>query len=155
VRPAQDLELAAAGLVAPFVPDVEPRIASFADEPGGPSWSAALDRVFRSWIEVADIDGAARALSTMTAALPGFTRPTSFGLGTYELLRARLALARRDNVLAKEAGWAGLELFRVSSAPWWIAKAIRLLERAGSADHELVTEVEQIEARLRAISPSA
>lgn len=50
---------------------VEPRIASFADEPGGPSWSAALDRVFRSWIEGADVEGAARALSAMAAALPG------------------------------------------------------------------------------------
>lgn len=155
VRPAQDLELAAVGLIPSFVPEVEPRIPSFEDEPGGPSWSAALDRVFRSWIEAREIDGAEEALNTMAAAMPGFTRPTSFALGTYELLRTRLTLARRENDVAVEAGRAALERFRTSNAPWWIAKAIRLLERAGAADQGLVTEVEQIEARLGAVSPTA
>ena len=155
VRPAQDLELAAVGLIPSFVPEVEPRIQSFADEPGGPSWSAALDRVFRSWIETGEIDGAGKALDTMTAAVPGFTDPTSFALGTYELLRARIALARDDIGLADEAGRAAIARFRTSNALWWIAKSIRLLERAGSSDQQLVAEAEAIETRLGAVGPTA
>lgn len=154
VRPAQDLELAAAGLTQPYIPDVETRIASFQLEPGGPSWSSAVDRVFRAWLDAGELDGAEMALAAMTSARPGFMNPTSLGLGTYELLRGRLALARADSATAAEAGEGALERYRISAAPWWMAKAIRLLERAGAADQSLTAEAEEIEKGLGATGPT-
>ncbi len=155
IRAAQDVELAAAGLWEIYVPDVQPRLVSFAMDPGGPSWSAALDRVFRCWIDAGDIDGAQQALAAMTQALSTVSSVSSLGMGTYQLLRGRLAAARGEQGEAILAGRAALDHFRFSDAPWWMAKAIRLLERSGSADADLVAEVEQIEHRLGAIGPTA
>ena len=153
VRAAQDLELATTGLAPYDLPEVEPRIVAFEDEPAGGSWSAALDRVFRAWIEAANLDGAARAVAAMEAALPRYQGLSSLGRGTFELLRGRLALARGARDDASIAARAALEQFRRSQAPWWIAKAIRLLERAGSADYQTVSEVFEIERRLGATEP--
>jgi len=155
IRAAQDIELAAAGLWTPYVPEVEPRIISFADEPGGPSWTAALDRVFRAWIEAGDSDGADRALSAMTVALPSYPTVTSLGLGTYELMRGRLAAARDDSETAVSAGRAALEHFRGGPLPWWTAKALRLLERVGGASYDEVGEAFEIERQLGAVRPTA
>jgi hypothetical protein len=155
VRPAQDLELAANGLWPAYVPEVGPRIASFRDDPSGPSWSAALDRVFRAWLEAGEVEGAGRALATLTDAMPRHAGVSSLGRGTYELLRGRLYLARGDNEAAAAAGNAALDAFRISDAPWWMAKAIRLLERAGAADYGLLAEVLEIERALGAIAPTA
>jgi hypothetical protein len=79
---------------------------------------------------------------------------SSLGVGTYELLRGRLALALGDAADANALGLAALARFRVSKAPWWIAKAIRLLERAGAADPSLLSEVGQIERMLGAVEPT-
>jgi hypothetical protein len=49
---------------------------------------------------------------------------------------------------------AALDHFRTSDAPWWKAKAIRLLERSGSANSQLIEEVEQIERALGAVGPT-
>ena len=155
VRPAQDLELARAGLMAAPAIDVEGRIAGFSEEPGGGSWSAAVDRIFRHWLEVGDVDGAARALAALTEALPRYRSLSSLGRGTYELMRGRLALARGETDPAVEAASAALDGFRVSDAPWWMAKAIRLLERAGAADYGLLAEVFEIERALGAAAPTA
>ena len=155
IRAAQDIELAAAGLWAPYVPEVEPRIISFAEEPGGPSWAAALDRVFRAWIEARDLDGAGRALSAMTAALPRYPTVTALGRGTYELMRGRLSSAHDERDEAVDAGRAALGMFRASNAPWWTAKALRLLERAGAASYDELGEAFEIERRLGAIGPTA
>ena len=153
IRAAQDLEIAAADLLEPFVPEVEPRIVAFEDEPGGGSWSAAVDRVFRSWLEAGELDGAARALATMTEAVPRFKDRSQLGRGSYELLRARLAAAQGDRETAAAAGRLALEKFRQANAPWWMAKAIRLLERAGAADYGLVGQAFEIERRLGALAP--
>ena len=75
-------------------------------------------------------------------------------MGTYLLLSARLAAARLDLTTARDLGGQALTRFRASDAPWWKAKAIRLLERAGAADPALVNEVEQIERGLGAIHPT-
>jgi class 3 adenylate cyclase/tetratricopeptide (TPR) repeat protein len=155
IRTAQDLELAAHGLWPEFVPEVEPRIASFDDDPSGPSWSAALDRVFRSWMEAGEIAGAQRALAALEGALARMPGVTNLGHGTGELLRGRLALARGDMHAAATAGRAALERFRVSDAPWWKAKALRLIERARAADGQMLDEVAAIERALGAVAPTA
>ena len=155
MEPAQRLELAAAGLVEPFTPDVEPRIAAFAAEPGGPSYCAALDRLLRAWLDAGELDGATRAMAALSEAMPTFSDVTPIGQGTFELMRARLAAARGEAGEAAAAGRAALDHFRLSSAPWWMAKAIRLLERVGASDAALLEEVAQIERHLGAVAPTA
>jgi hypothetical protein len=69
-------------------------------------------------------------------------------------MTARVALARGDATHAITFGTAAIERFRACSAPWWIAKAIRLLQRAGAADERLIAEVERIERGLGAKGPT-
>jgi len=154
VRVAQDLELADAGLWPRYLPDVEPRLAAFANDPGGPSWSAALDRVTRAWIEAGALEGAQRAIDETTAYFERGSTSSHLGRGTYNLMRARLATARGDREAVAEAGTQTLAEFRVSDAPWWSAKAIRQLERARVANSAQVAEVEDIERHLGAIRPT-
>ena len=155
IRTAQDVEFAAAGLAPPFVPDPAPRIVAFNDEPNGGSWSAALDRVFRAWVDAGLLDDAATAVATMEAALPKFKSLSAHGRGTFELLRGRLASARGDSAEAARAGHAALSQYRISAAPWWMAKALRLIERAGAADQQMLDEVAAIERGLGAARPTA
>jgi len=154
VRAAQDLDIAAAGLGPAYVPEVEPRLASFRDEPGGPSFAAAIDRVLRAWLDAEDVDGAARAVAEMEAGVAGWNEPSALAVGTYDLMRGRVAHATGDDAAAAASGNEALARFRVSNAPWWIAKAIRLLERAGGADASLVEEAEGIENALGAVEPT-
>ena len=153
MRPAQDLAFAEAGLIDPITLDVEPRIASYQEELGGPSWTAAADRVFRSWIDEGELDGAARIISAMADVLPRYPNVSSLGRGTFEQLRARLLLARGDHAAAAQAARSALDYFRTSQAPWWMAKAIRLMQRAG--DPALEAEASEIERRLGAVAPTA
>ena len=155
MRPAQDLSFAEAGLIPRVTLEVEPRISSYQEEPGGGSWTAAADKVFSSWLSDGSVEGAAQILEAMTAALEGYANVSSLGRGTYELLRARLALARGDPATAAAAADAALERFRVSQAPWWMAKAMRVALRAGSGGLDLEREVVEIEQRLGAVAPTA
>jgi tetratricopeptide (TPR) repeat protein len=155
IRVAQDLEMAAAGLWPELVPEVEPRIASYNDDPSGPSWSAALDRVFRAWLEAGDLDGAARAFAALDEAVARMGSVTNLGHGAHRLMAGRLALARGDRDAAASAGRAALEHFRASNAPWWMAKAMRLVERSGAADDEMLGQVREIEHKLGSAGPTA
>jgi len=154
VRPAQDLELASYGLCSTYVPEIEPRIASFAGDPSGPSWSAAVDRVLRAWVDAGELDGAGRALEATADYIASGTRVTHLGRGTYEFMGARIAAARGEHAHAIAAVAEALSEFRLSDAPWWMAKAIRLMERAGAADPTLVAEVEDIERGLGCVGPT-
>ncbi len=96
MRPAIDLDLADHGLWPGYVPEVEPRIASFNDELAGPSWSAAVDRVLRSWLAAGEIDGFSRALEAIAGYRAQHPTSSHHGAGMYQLLRARLDEARGD-----------------------------------------------------------
>ncbi len=154
VRPAQDIELAAAGLMPAYVPEVDPGLDGFREHFTGASWTAAIDRVFRSWLEARAIGGAERALEAMRAAQRPDSDMSPLGSGTYELLRARMAEARAENDAAAESATEALGRFRLLDAHWWIAKAIRLLERVGAADYQLISEVFEIERRLGVARPT-
>jgi hypothetical protein len=153
IRPAQDLELADAGLWPTYVPSVDSCLAGFATEPGGPSWCAALDRVTRSWIDTGEVKGAKSAVDGMEP-LTQSTQVSELGRGTYRLLRGRVALGSGDTPEAAKDAAAALDHFRLSDAPWWIAKAIRVLQRAAETDSALIAEVEQIEHALGVAGPT-
>jgi len=124
------LAFADAGLEPAFVPDVELRLPCFDMDHGGPSWLAAVDAVVGCWLEAGELDGVEEALSRMRVSLER-SPPTNLAVATEAVLRAQL-LARRGAVAD---AIAAAESARVIHAPWWRAKASRLVgELAGDAD---------------------
>jgi len=121
---ARQLEIARRGLLEPFVPEVEERLASFELRYSTPSWLAGLEIVVDSWLEAGELDGARRALDRLE---PSATRPdrTTLGNSTYFLLRGKLLAASGED--ASGAAELALAGFRESAAPWWITKSLRLL----------------------------
>jgi len=70
------------------------------------------------------------------------------------LLRARLLAVQVEPGVAVAAREA-LDAFRVSSAPRWIARAIRVLEETGDASLDEVAEAGRIERDLGLAGPAA
>jgi hypothetical protein len=142
VTTAIHLAFADVGLEPAFVPDVELRLPAFDMDHGGPSWLSAVDAVVGSWFDADDLDGIEQALARMRASLERST-PTNLAVATEALLRARL-LARRGAV-ADAIAVAGS--VRAIHAPWWRAKASRLVGEL-AADEEALREAELLEQRL-------
>ncbi len=118
------LHVAARGFHEPFVPDVEERLASFELPYVSPSWLAALEAVVEAWLAAGELDGSRRALGHLQRArvrLGG----ESLHSGTHALLHGRWLLASGED--PGESARGALACFRESRAPWWIAKALRLL----------------------------
>jgi hypothetical protein len=123
MQSARLLELVGLGLREPFVPAVEERLPSFGLPYSTPSWLAGIETVFDSWLGAGELEGASRALERMAA---GAGRGSAtLGRATGALFAAKLLAARGEDP-AEEAARA-LAGFRESQAPWWIAKALRLL----------------------------
>jgi tetratricopeptide (TPR) repeat protein len=148
IATAAHLQFAASGLEPPFVPDVESRLSSFDLAHDGPSWLAAIETLVAAWLEGGELDGTEQALDRMRASLERGA-PSRLARATEALLRARLLLARGDAAASGTEARRALELLGDRGAPWWRAKAIRALERAGEASVELAGEAQAIEARLR------
>ena len=98
------------------------------------------------WLESGDHDSVAEALDRMHARLVS-ERSTALARATEALLRARLLLARGENDDAAAAAERALGELG-DRAPWWRAKTIRVLERAGTASPDLLEEARTIETRL-------
>ena len=141
---ARKLDIASAGLGAPIVPGVEERVVSFALPYGTPSWLAALEAVVESWLAAGELDGVERCLDEMRATEGGAAR---LRRGTETFLRARLRAARGETG-AGEGALGALDDFRACSAPWWIAKALRLRDVVGEASTAERAELAHIEGEL-------
>ena len=142
VTTAMHLSFADAGLEPPFVPDVELRLPCFDMDHSGPSWLAAVDEVVGCWLAVGELDGAELALARMRASFERVP-PTNLALATEALLRARL-LARRG---ATDQALAAARAARDVRAPWWRARAARLVgELAG--DDQALREAQALETSL-------
>ena len=142
VTTAMHLAFADVGLEPRFVPPLEPRLPSFEMEHGSPSWLAAVEAVVAAWLAVGDLDGVDAALTRMRAT---FVRapPTGLAVSTEALLRARVLAQRGAIPEAIAAARAAREV----RAPWWRAKAARLVGELAGDTHAL-REAEQFEARL-------
>ncbi len=115
---------ARAELAAAPAPDPEICLPHVTYAGGMPSWLAAVEELLGLWAEHGE-DGLVRgALERRAAARVGEPRALLHGHGIDELIAARLD---RDPAAAREA----LRLFRELGAPWWQAKALRLLEALG------------------------
>jgi class 3 adenylate cyclase/tetratricopeptide (TPR) repeat protein len=146
---AIELHCSRAGLQPLQVPEVEPRLASFEGEPGGPSWLAALEVVLESWLVAGRLEAVAGAVSRMEQGVSGAPSTSRLGRGTTAFCRARLLAAQSappEDVQRplREA----LQHFRASRAPWWMSKALRLLRDGGSATGDEAAELEHIVSQL-------
>lgn len=137
---ARQLEIASGGLRESFVPAVEERIGSFELRYSSPSWVAALETVFDAWLAAGEVEGAARALEKMRIAA---SQPevATLGRATFALLSGKLLVARGED--PKDEARRALAGFRKSQAPWWMAKALRLI-----ATDETVADAIEIEGAL-------
>jgi ATP/maltotriose-dependent transcriptional regulator MalT len=112
----------------------------------GPSWLAGIETVVGSWLAVGELEGVEQALERMRTRLE--TAPsTSLARATEAILRGRLLLAQgRPEQAVAAAGHALTE--SAGRAPWWRAKAIRILDHAGAADGSLIDEATSSEMSL-------
>jgi hypothetical protein len=146
VATATHLHCAAVGLEPPFVPDVSERLPCFDMDQSGPSWLAGVETVVGTWLAAGELDGVDEALGRMRARLAAGPS-TVLSRATEALLRARLALARAETETAAAAAGEAVAVTD-GRAPWWRAKAIRVLDQAGAAQPSLLAEADAIEARL-------
>jgi class 3 adenylate cyclase/tetratricopeptide (TPR) repeat protein len=146
VATATHLHFAGLGLEAEFVPDIPDRLHCFDMDHTGPSWLAGIETVVGSWLAVGELEGVEQALERMRTRLE--TAPsTSLARATEAILRGRLLLAQgRPEQAVAAAGHALTE--SAGRAPWWRAKAIRILDHAGAADGSLIDEATSIEMSL-------
>jgi hypothetical protein len=143
---AAQLRLAAAGLEPAFVPEVEWAVPSFDLDHGGPSWLAGIETVVEAWIAAGEHDGAEEALDRMRSRLE-LSPTTRLASAVEALLRARLRSAQRRPRDAAAEARRTLDLLG-EGAPWWRAKAIRVLEDAGAADDRLRALAASLESGL-------
>ncbi|MHB8512010.1 MAG: hypothetical protein ACYDCC_07480 [Actinomycetota bacterium] len=113
-----------------------------------PHWLAAIETVIERWISHGDLGVAERALERLASS---HRSGSASGLGACieALLRARLLNAEgalKRGVAAQ--AWTALEGFSRIGAPWWIAKSIRVIGRAGEATPALRSEALRIERAL-------
>ena len=119
---AMDLAFAEVGLRPSFVPELEPRLASFDLVYGDPSWLAAVEAVIQSWLDVGALADARTAVDRLQAATEG-KHVSQLALSSQALTRARLLLAEGDAAAAAAAAEQALG----TRAPWWRARALRAL----------------------------
>jgi hypothetical protein len=143
---AAQLRLAAAGLEPAFVPEVEWAVPSFDLDHGGPSWLAGIETLVEAWLAAGEHDGAEEALDRMRSRLE-LSPTTRLASAVEALLRARLRSAQRRPRDAAAEARRTLDLLG-EGAPWWRAKAIRVLEDAGAADDRLRALAASLESGL-------
>jgi hypothetical protein len=143
ISTAVDLAFAEAGLVPAFVPDLEPRLASFDLGYGDPSWMAAVEAIVGSWLDAGAIADARTALDRLRATTEGRI-VSRLGLASLALLGSWLSLAEGDAAAAAIEAEQALQ----TRSPWWRARALRALAASGAAADEALAEAVALERAL-------
>ena len=139
---AMDLAFAEAGLLPPFVPELEPRLASFELGYCDPSWLAALEAVVDSWLDAGVLADARTALDRLSASSE-HRHISQLAQASHALMQSRLLLAEGDTAAAAEA-----ERALVTRAPWWRLRALHTLAATGAATAETLAEAAALERSL-------
>jgi hypothetical protein len=149
ISTAMDLAFAETGLLRAFVPELEPRLASFDLAYDDPSWLAAVEAVIGSWLDTGALVEARTALDRFRAAAED-KNMARLAFTSQALLRSQLLLAEGDPAGAAAEAESALE----TRAPWWRLRALRALAAAGGATPQAFAEVEALERSL-GIEPSS
>jgi class 3 adenylate cyclase/tetratricopeptide (TPR) repeat protein len=145
---AVDMRLAQAGIRASDGPALEEVMPVWDEHQGGGSVWGAAETLANEWLRRGDLD-------TVRSWLEGMARwhdhplTTDLGRGSHALIQARLDLAESRRDEAADRARHALDGFRRCRAPWWMWKAIRVLESAGAATPDEAEEARSIEATLQ------
>jgi class 3 adenylate cyclase len=140
---AMELAFADAGLLPAFVPELEPRLASFELAYGDPSWLASLEAVVGSWLGAGALADARTALDRLRASSEG-RRTSQLVRASQALMQSRLLLAEGDATAAAAEAERALE----TRAPWWRSQALRALAATGAGTAQTLTEAAALERSL-------
>jgi class 3 adenylate cyclase len=140
---AMELAFAEAGLRPAFVPELEPRLASFDLGYGDPSWLAALEAMVESWLGAGAVADARTALERLRASVEG-KYLSKLGLASHALMWSSLLLAEGDATASAAEAKRALD----TGAPWWRSRALRALAAAGAASPEEIAEAAVLERSL-------
>jgi hypothetical protein len=143
-----DLAFAEAGLLPAFVPELEPRLASFDLAYDDPSWLAAVEAVVGSWLDAGALADARTALDRFRAAAERGNM-ARLAFASEALMRSRLLLADGDPAGAAAEAETAVE----TRSPWWRSRALRALAAAGAAPGDALAEAVALERSL-GIEPS-
>ncbi len=143
---AVDSRAASHGLRPGFLLD-EPLFDAWADTPGLPSWYAAFAELVGGWIGIRRFDEAGMALRRMRE---WERHPLASRLfrANNDLVAGQLALARDNHQTARDLAARAAVSARTIDARWWLARALRLAERAGSSSAADIVEAIAIERQL-------
>ena len=144
-----DLAFAEAGLLPAFVPELEPRLASFDLVYDDPSWLAAAEAVVGSWLDAGALAEARTALDRFRAAAERGNM-ARLAFASEALMRSRLLLAEGDPTGAAAEAEKALE----TRSPWWRARALRTFAATGAAPEDALAEAAALERSL-GIEPSS
>jgi hypothetical protein len=112
-----------------------------------PSWFAGVEIIVRSWLELGEIE-AVRAWLLRYEEVKG-SEPSLLGRAVGALLEAKTRLVEEaDAAAVAEPAREALALARDVPAPWWIAKALRVLEDVNEASSAELDEADAIELHL-------
>ena len=150
-RGAVEVLLGHAGVAERFVPDLEHLRASIVESAISPSWYAGAETLFDGWVWAGELDAAYEWLERF--ALVVEQEPTGFGLALADLLLARRR-AHGDPGAAIGSARAAADAFARIPAPWWQAKAIRVIDALGAAGDDERDRAAAIEATLGISPPS-
>ncbi len=141
------LHLTAAGLTAAEAPALDDVLGVWDETQAfGSTWDAA-ETITLAWLSHGDVEAVRTFLEAMSR---WHTHPltTPLARGTHSLIEANLRLAEGNTDAAVSAAGRAADAFRRCPAPWWISKAIRVLEAAGGASADLIMEADEIERAL-------
>jgi hypothetical protein len=144
-----------AGITDGELPDPARLADGFALDPGGPAWLAGLGTILGAWRAAGRLDDCRTALAAATEAHDRSAMPSALASGALavELAAIEAADGRDPTEVAAIARGSLAPLRRVDAA-WWIARALRTLERVGEATAEERAEAVAIEHRLGSIGPT-
>ncbi len=141
------------GLETHDLPDPDDLAEGLAMEPSAPSWMACLAVIFGAWRAAGMVEPVRDAIEASTRALYGSGTPSRLARGALILERAVLAETLGDPDTAVVQALNALPVLRGIGAAWWVARAIRVLERAGRADPSDLADRMAIEAALGVRDP--
>jgi class 3 adenylate cyclase len=116
---------------------------------GGYAWAAATDVIVDAWFAAGRLDWIDELLAGASAAPHSPDSPSPIAAAGFELVRARRDLGAGANAMrAAERVRPQLAILEQVGVPYWMARAIRVLEQCGVATDTEIADRMAIEARL-------
>ena len=144
---AIDVRLTSAGLRDAAIPPFDDVVTVWDETQGlGSVWDAA-DVQATAWLEHGQVENVRAWLEAM-ARFHGHPMTSDLGRATHALIGARLDLRQGEEAPSTEKARRALAAFRGCRAPWWIRKALDVLQADGAATAQEIEEATAIDRSL-------